>query len=165
MNKRYQAFLNSPEWKAISQAKKAADGFKCQVCGATENLEVHHKTYEPDPMKGLLAFKNLITLCKDCHLSAHGYKYGMRQFEGVCKCRSCAWEVIVGKTCMCLRKESEFFGEYMDWQDVCEWYWPWTSVPHEDRMTWWPREKCIEYVLKNENQEIYFGGDEDGKVE
>lgn len=165
MNKRYQAFLNSPEWKAISQAKKAADGFKCQVCGATENLEVHHKTYDPDPMKGLLAFKNLTTLCKDCHLSAHGYKYGMRQFEGVCKCKTCAWSRDFRKTCLCLRKESSSFGEYMDWENVCEWYWPWVIVPQEDRMTWWSREQCIEYVFKNENQEIYFGGDEDGKVE
>lgn len=150
MNKRYLAFLNSPEWKAIAKAKKEADGNKCQVCGSTENLEVHHKTYDPDPMKGLLSFKNLTTLCKDCHLSAHGYKYGMREFDGPRKCRSCAWSVVTGKYCLCLRKESETFGDYMEWHDVCDWYWPWNIVPEKDRVTWWSRKQCIEYILKNQ---------------
>lgn len=149
MNKRYLAFLNSPEWKAIAEAKKKSDNWTCQVCGSKENLEVHHKTYDPDPMKGLLSFDNLVTLCKDCHLSAHGYRYGMRQFDGPRKCRSCAWSVTVGSSSLCLRKESEKFGDYNDWHDVCDWYWPWPIVPFEDRMTWWDREKCIEYIIEN----------------
>lgn len=149
MNKRYLTFLRSPEWKAVCEAKKKSDGYKCQVCGSKENLEVHHKTYDPDPMKGLLAFDNLITLCKNCHLSAHGYRYGMRQFDEPRKCRSCAWSVTLEKTSLCLRKESECFAEYKEWSDVCDWYWPWNIVPQKDRMTWWSREQCLDYIFKN----------------
>lgn len=43
------------------------DNLQCSQCGATEELEVHHK-------KGLKSNKleDLTTLCRSCHLSAHG---------------------------------------------------------------------------------------------
>lgn len=48
------------------------DSFTCQECGATDNLQVHHikpKKYHPELSNNL---DNLITLCKNCHLKAHG---------------------------------------------------------------------------------------------
>ena len=48
------------------------DNYTCQECGATENLQVHHikaKKFHPELTYDL---DNLITLCKKCHLKAHG---------------------------------------------------------------------------------------------
>ena len=45
------------------------DGYKCQVCGCPEvengrKLDVHHKDYN----KNNLDSKNLVSLCKSCHM-------------------------------------------------------------------------------------------------
>lgn len=47
------------------------DGYKCQMCGSKENLQIHHeilsKKYAP------INIDNLVTLCKDCHINKlHG---------------------------------------------------------------------------------------------
>lgn len=39
----------------------------CEICGATENIDVHHKDLDPhnnDP-------SNLIRLCRSCHMKQH----------------------------------------------------------------------------------------------
>jgi 5-methylcytosine-specific restriction endonuclease McrA len=45
------------------------DGWRCQVCGATSNLEVHHKEFRSH--SGHDSEENLITLCATCHTSVH----------------------------------------------------------------------------------------------
>jgi len=44
-------------------------GWRCQYCGALENLQVHHMEWRshlgPDTLE------NLITLCSKCHISLH----------------------------------------------------------------------------------------------
>jgi 5-methylcytosine-specific restriction endonuclease McrA len=42
------------------------DGRRCTVCGATEDLEVHHR--DGDPSND--ALDNLRSLCPDCHEAA-----------------------------------------------------------------------------------------------
>lgn len=48
------------------------DGYKCQQCQRTDKLVVHHKDNNgrgcPKPNNEL---KNLVTLCRKCHLEAH----------------------------------------------------------------------------------------------
>jgi 5-methylcytosine-specific restriction endonuclease McrA len=46
------------------------DGWRCQACGAMANLEVHHKEFRS--RSGGDSEGNLITLCVDCHKTAHG---------------------------------------------------------------------------------------------
>jgi len=50
------------------------DNFKCQGCGETEFLEVHHK------IPNLETLDNLITFCHACHKKEHNmvgcYGYG-----------------------------------------------------------------------------------------
>jgi ATP-dependent DNA helicase RecQ len=46
------------------------DGWRCQSCGAMANLEVHHKEFRSH--SGGDSEGNLITLCVDCHKTAHG---------------------------------------------------------------------------------------------
>ena len=45
------------------------DGYKCQICGSTENLEVHHIKHREDG--GTDALGNLVTLCALCHAEQH----------------------------------------------------------------------------------------------
>lgn len=48
------------------------DGGKCQLCGATENLEVHHiKSFAEFPELRLEP-SNAVTWCKRCHRRYHG---------------------------------------------------------------------------------------------
>lgn len=45
------------------------DGWRCQACGATSNLEIHHKEFRSQ--SGHDSEANLITLCATCHTGVH----------------------------------------------------------------------------------------------
>jgi 5-methylcytosine-specific restriction endonuclease McrA len=45
------------------------DGWRCQNCGSSRNLEVHHKQFRSH--SGADSEENLITLCNRCHLAMH----------------------------------------------------------------------------------------------
>lgn len=42
----YDSYLASPAWKAVRETRLRKDRNKCRGCGSTENLHVHHITYE-----------------------------------------------------------------------------------------------------------------------
>ena len=47
------------------------DGWRCQVCGNMQRLEVHHikfRSYAGDDSE-----ENLITLCVECHALMHSF--------------------------------------------------------------------------------------------
>lgn len=46
------------------------DGWQCALCGSTRYLQLHHVI--PRGQGGKDNAHNLITLCADCHASAHG---------------------------------------------------------------------------------------------
>ena len=70
---RYEDFLNTPYWNAISQYAKSRAKFKCQLCNCTENLNTHHRTYERHGREHLpqVIKEDLIVLCQDCHSKFH----------------------------------------------------------------------------------------------
>ena len=45
------------------------DAWRCQNCGSTQHLEIHHKEFRSHA--GCDSEENLITLCSDCHALAH----------------------------------------------------------------------------------------------
>ncbi|MDP9159442.1 MAG: HNH endonuclease [Acidobacteriota bacterium] len=45
------------------------DNWRCQNCGVTQQLEVHHKEFRSQG--GDDSEKNLITLCGNCHGAVH----------------------------------------------------------------------------------------------
>lgn len=61
-------------WREARRAALARDNNRCQDCGATEDLHVHHV----DPVKSFALerdahfVENLVTLCKYCHPSWEG---------------------------------------------------------------------------------------------
>ena len=46
------------------------DGWRCQVCGSTQHLQVHHLKLRSQ--SGGDVEQNLITLCVACHEQVHG---------------------------------------------------------------------------------------------
>jgi len=69
VNEAYQAYLNSPEWRAKRQDVLALAGYRCVACGKTIDLEVHHITYERIYRE---LVNDLLALCQNCHKEAHG---------------------------------------------------------------------------------------------
>jgi 5-methylcytosine-specific restriction endonuclease McrA len=76
---RYQAYINSPEWKAKRRMAIKAAGHQCQRwvtvegvtwrCRETTHLQVHHVTYSR--FGGAELLEDLLVLCKDCHRAHH----------------------------------------------------------------------------------------------
>lgn len=64
----YHQYLRSDRWKA-KRAAKLETNPACEKCGATDNLQVHHLTYEH---VGFELPEDLQTLCATCHAGAHG---------------------------------------------------------------------------------------------
>jgi replicative DNA helicase len=70
MRAEYKEFLNSDYWKQCRKLVLERDEYHCVECGATNQLEVHHRTYEHhgDELNHL---EDLVTLCQGCHKIAH----------------------------------------------------------------------------------------------
>ena len=63
----YEEFLNTEEWKQVSEMVKERDGHKCVICGSTENLNAHHIGYDGDRLDE----NDIVTLCNRCHECLH----------------------------------------------------------------------------------------------
>ena len=83
IKKKHDRIVFPPFWKdrfsdtkAVKWAKKVKerDGYKCQKCGSTENLQAHHIVPWLQDDAGRLRYdlNNGVTLCRTCHLKAHG---------------------------------------------------------------------------------------------
>lgn len=75
--KRYNVYLNRPEWKKIRDKIIERDNNKCVVCSSTKELQVHHKQYHfsntaRDFVKPWqYPERLLITICNNCHNIGH----------------------------------------------------------------------------------------------
>lgn len=75
----YSELLTSPEWIEKRNIILDRDNHKCQYCGKTHDLQVHHKYYSKYPNNKLVDPWNypddaLITLCSKCHKWIHSQK-------------------------------------------------------------------------------------------
>lgn len=70
----YKRLLQTQEWEDFRKAVLAHYGSKCQKCGATRNLQVHHKAYRnsADKLPWAYFYEDLQVLCEKCHNEAHG---------------------------------------------------------------------------------------------
>jgi 5-methylcytosine-specific restriction endonuclease McrA len=64
--------LDPAVYDQLRQQILRRDGWRCQLCGAMSNLEVHHK--ELRSHSGDDSEENLITLCRRCHAQVHGFR-------------------------------------------------------------------------------------------
>lgn len=69
----YADFLETPYWDGVRNYKLKRAKYCCQLCGGKGILNVHHKTYENHGREHIrmIADKDLIVLCKDCHEKFH----------------------------------------------------------------------------------------------
>lgn len=72
----YVRGLQSPEWREVCRRVRLRDGHRCQLCGKTYTLEVHHLTYYDENGRSIVGrevdhLDKLITLCGECHQRMH----------------------------------------------------------------------------------------------
>ena len=68
--KRPRLKLNPKEYSVVRKCVLNRDGWRCQACGSTKNLQVHHMKRRNQLADD--AMSNLIALCADCHGKCHG---------------------------------------------------------------------------------------------
>ena len=68
----YDEYLISPEWKTFRSGILLERGQKCQRCPATDQLQVHHKTYG---RVGKERPGDVEVLCLPCHEQHHGREF------------------------------------------------------------------------------------------
>ena len=64
----YLKYISSRQWKKVRKQKISEAGGKCEECGATHRLEVHHLTYKRLCCERM---EDLQVLCRDCHDKKH----------------------------------------------------------------------------------------------
>lgn len=64
----YTQYLSSPEWKAKRDVALIRAARKCEECGNTRRLQVHHLTYD---RLGDEEHEDLRVLCDACHRREH----------------------------------------------------------------------------------------------
>lgn len=68
----YEKQLKDKRWRELRQEVIEERGGKCEMCGSSSNLCVHHKAY----IKGRYAWEYpkdyLLVLCNGCHRKIHG---------------------------------------------------------------------------------------------
>ena len=67
----YRDFLNTLYWKIVAAYVKYKAKFKCQVCGKSGVLNVHHRNYEHHGTE-VYHTEDLVCLCDECHNLYHG---------------------------------------------------------------------------------------------
>jgi 5-methylcytosine-specific restriction endonuclease McrA len=67
-DRRYELYLQSPEWRRRRQRVLERDNYRCQGCGEQRATQVHHRTYQHIYREFLF---ELISLCDDCHGRLH----------------------------------------------------------------------------------------------
>lgn len=71
IDKKYQKYLDSPQWKSKRMRVLKRDKFRCQRCKKARATQVHHRTYIRLYKEKL---KDLVAICKTCHEEIHGIK-------------------------------------------------------------------------------------------
>jgi replicative DNA helicase len=66
----YYEYLKSPKWQEVRELALERAGYKCQICGRTQNLDIHHNTYE-NLGNERDHLEDLIVLCSEHHQVYH----------------------------------------------------------------------------------------------
>jgi len=61
--------LDPDSYRKLHREVLKRDGWRCQMCGSMQGLEVHHQTFRSH--SGSDQEQNLVTLCKGCHKIVH----------------------------------------------------------------------------------------------
>ena len=68
----YKDQLKDPRWFEFRKKVFNIRGYKCEKCGSTFNLQVHHPKYSDDKRYAWeYDVKDVIVLCRACHIKEH----------------------------------------------------------------------------------------------
>lgn len=67
----YREYINSPHWKKKRAEFIESVGGRCERCGSTKQLQVHHKHYRTLKRESK---EDVEVLCKECHELEHEEK-------------------------------------------------------------------------------------------
>src|ERR1022692_3604553 len=67
--RRPRLLLDPVSYRRLCQQVRERDGWRCQKCGSSHDLQVHHIL--PRSKLGDDVAENLITLCNTCHCRVH----------------------------------------------------------------------------------------------
>ena len=71
MPTKYQIYLTeSARWAAFRSRVHERAGRRCEHCGVSATLEIHHTRYRA--RRSELRTGDVLAVCKRCHLGAHG---------------------------------------------------------------------------------------------
>lgn len=76
---RYEEYLRSEHWKSKRSLKLELCP-KCEECGASDLLEVHHRTYERLFCERM---EDLMTLCRRCHGRKHKHTQAEQEVKTI----------------------------------------------------------------------------------
>lgn len=68
----YNEQLQDKRWLAFRYFILAIRGCKCEECGSTNNLQIHHPIYKNGAMAWEYTCNDVVVLCEKCHKKAHG---------------------------------------------------------------------------------------------
>lgn len=66
--------LNDKRWEAFRKFIFAVRGKKCEICGGTHILQVHHPKYKGGRLAWEYTCNEVQVLCKECHEKVHNIK-------------------------------------------------------------------------------------------
>lgn len=87
----YKDQLKDPRWQRKRLEIFNRDKWSCQICSdTTENLQVHHKSYDNNKSAWEYGNDRLVTVCETCHegITAHIKHYGNEEEFAVLKVKS-----------------------------------------------------------------------------
>jgi 5-methylcytosine-specific restriction endonuclease McrA len=62
--------LDPEPYERLRKQVLCRDGWRCQICGSRQNLQIHHKQLRSH--RGSDTDLNLLSLCAGCHEVLHG---------------------------------------------------------------------------------------------
>ena len=70
----YEEQLQDKRWEAFRKFIFAVRGKKCEICGGTHILQVHHPKYKGGRLAWEYTCNEVQVLCKECHEKVHNIK-------------------------------------------------------------------------------------------
>ncbi len=84
----YKEYMKSKEWLQIRRGLLFGRlGRKCELCGSTENIHVHHSNYDN---LGQEQINDVVVLCEECHAKFHQIHPGQDSLGTSMSCNSCS---------------------------------------------------------------------------
>ena len=71
---KYRKQLKSEKWYAFRNKVFKKRGKRCENCGNTLSLQVHHLSYKTGHKPWEYDICDVVVLCRDCHAKIHGIK-------------------------------------------------------------------------------------------